>query len=500
MSASAARVYHRQLDPNGQDSLAKLARLIRPDSRVLDLGAGPGVLGRYLTEQRQCAVDGVEGNADAASEAAPWYRRLQRADLEQLKLAECFAGGQYDFIVCADVLEHLRRPHDLLAQLSGLLAPNGRVLASVPNVAYAGLIAELLAGDFRYRPEGLLDETHLRFFTLRSLLRALETAGLRAVAVDAVMLDPRDSEFADRYLDALPPALRRGLLARPEALVYQFIVSAQIAGEAGRTEAPLLACPPPELRFSCQLFWSLPETGYRESDSTVAWGRIGQARQTVRLPVPALPAPPLALRLDFADRPGLLRLYALALRDINGQALWQWNGRRESLAEQPGQQLAFAVSEGASDGLLLLLAGDDPNLELPVPAFALAALQQGGELVVELSWPMSLDYLALAQDCIPRRDAMAMQAALTAQIRELEDRSANWKSQIAELEATLSESTARRADLERELEAQQHAKGQLEMERGALAAQSSQQTAEIELLGRSWRNRLWAGWRRYRRG
>ena len=226
-----AHVYHRRLDPNGQDSLAKLARLVRPASQVLDLGAGPGVLGRYLAEALGCTVDGVEYNAAAVAEAAPWYRQLECADLERIKLGECFAGRRYDFIICADILEHLRQPGDLLAQLTGLLAPNGRVLASVPNVAYAGLIADLLAGEFRYRPEGLLDETHLRFFTRASLLRLLEEHGLRSVALDATVMALDRSEFADQWIaggwaEALPPAVIRALLDRPEALIYQFIVTA----------------------------------------------------------------------------------------------------------------------------------------------------------------------------------------------------------------------------------------------------------------------------------
>lgn len=229
--APTAHVYHRLLDPNSQDSLAKLARSVWPCSQVLDLGAGPGVLGRYLAETLQCILDGVEYNPAAVAEASPWYRRLECVDLERVVLADCFAGQQYDFIICADILEHLRRPGDLLAQLNGLLAPDGRVLMSVPNVAYAGLIAELLAGDFRYRPEGLLDETHLRFFTRASLFRLLEEHGLRPVALDATIMELGQSEFADLWTaggwaETPPPEVIRALLDRPEALIYQFIVNA----------------------------------------------------------------------------------------------------------------------------------------------------------------------------------------------------------------------------------------------------------------------------------
>ncbi len=235
-----AHIYHRTLDPNSEDSLARFARLIPPGSQVLDLGAGPGVLGRYLAEQRACTVDGVEHHPVAVAEAAPWYRHLQCADLESLVLADCFTGRRYDFIICADILEHLRQPGALLAQLTGLLAPGGRVLLSVPNVAYAGLIAELLAGDFRYRPEGLLDVTHLRFFTRISLLRLLEECGLRSVALDATVMNLRHSEFSNDWVEGgraeqWPPAIIRALLDRPEALVYQFLMTAvpiACAGEA----------------------------------------------------------------------------------------------------------------------------------------------------------------------------------------------------------------------------------------------------------------------------
>jgi len=236
--APTTHVYYRPLDPDSQDSLAKLARLVRPGSRVLDLGAGPGVLGRYLAETLRCVVDGVEYNPVAVAEAAPWYRRLECADLEQIVLAERFAGCRYDFIICADILEHLRRPSALLAQLAGLLAPDGRVLLSVPNVAHAGLIGELLAGDFRYRPEGLLDETHLRFFTRASLLRLLEEQRLRSVALDATVVELDRSEFAGQWVDggwanSLAPELVRALLDRPEALIYQFVVTAIPADGAG---------------------------------------------------------------------------------------------------------------------------------------------------------------------------------------------------------------------------------------------------------------------------
>lgn len=497
-----SHVYRRPLDPDSQDSLAKLARLVQPASRVLDLGAGPGVLGRYLVEQLGCTMDGVEGNPAAAAEAAPWYRRMECADLERINLTERFSGCRYDFVLCADILEHLRRPGDLLAQLINLLAPNGRVLASVPNVAYAGLIADLLAGEFRYRPEGLLDETHLRFFTLTSLSRLLEQHGLRVIAVDAALRDVRESEFTDRYWDALPPALTRTLLGRPEALVYQFIVTAAAASEVAETIPPTLTCPPPELRFACQLFWRSPGEPYQERASSVAWGRLGEARQSVALPLPAFQIPPEALRLDLADRPGLIRLYALALYDRADRLLWEWDGRRDSLAMQPGQQLAFAEPVLSPGKATVLLAGEDPCLELPISIAALVELREGGELRLELSWPMSLDYLALVQDCVPRRDAEAARADLARREWELKTSVTALMERNAGLESALAARSARAVDLERELAMLATHKAELEHQVDALQARLNEQGAELAdvraVLRRSWRQRLWARLRRWR--
>lgn len=224
--------FHPQTpDLGNRTSLVKIARWVRPASKVLDIGCGPGILGRYLTQTLNCRVDGIENNSAAAQLAAPWYRRLIAADLEQAVLTDLFPGERYDYIICADVLEHLCNPDHILTQAVMLLAADGRFLLSIPNVSYAGLIAELLAGEFRYRPLGLLDETHLRFFTRKSLERWLSNHGLTICRQENIILDIAFSEFS-HCLDDLPPILVDALLARPDALTYQFIVEVQVASNS----------------------------------------------------------------------------------------------------------------------------------------------------------------------------------------------------------------------------------------------------------------------------
>src|SRR4051794_19609728 len=109
--------YDRSADMEGNDSLSDIARAIAPRSRVLDLGSSTGKLGLYLRRRKDCLVDGVEIDAEAASAARPQYRTLLQLDLETADLRTSFAEASYDAIVCADVLEHLRDPGRLLDQL-----------------------------------------------------------------------------------------------------------------------------------------------------------------------------------------------------------------------------------------------------------------------------------------------------------------------------------------------------------------------------------------------
>ena len=109
--------YHRLFDPEAQDSLAKLARLVRPGSEVLDLGAGPGVLATYLMEERACYVDGIEYDPASAEQGQRAFRSLWVADLNLEDPAALVGSARYDFIVCADILEHLIAPEALLCRL-----------------------------------------------------------------------------------------------------------------------------------------------------------------------------------------------------------------------------------------------------------------------------------------------------------------------------------------------------------------------------------------------
>ena len=171
-------------------------------------------------------VDGVERDPAMAREAAPWCRTLWVADLETLDLEEAFAGVTYDYVICADVLEHLRDPGKVLSRIHSLLQPGAQLLVSVPNVAHTGVLLALAEGAFPYRHEGLLDITHLRFFTRSSFLDLLVERGFSVCDLDRVVLPLPHTEFADFAVRA-DPRLLALLASRADAEVYQYVLAAE---------------------------------------------------------------------------------------------------------------------------------------------------------------------------------------------------------------------------------------------------------------------------------
>lgn len=393
---SALHVYDREIHEGEHTSLSVLSSHIPPAAQVLDLGCGSGAIGRFLARRGDDAViDGLTLNTEEAALAAPHYRRVEVANLDHTDLAVLFAGNRYDTIICADVLEHTCHPERVLAGCRSLLTDSGRLLISIPNVSYSGLIAELMAGEFRYRPEGLLDETHLRFFTRNTLIRFLVENGWALDSLKTIQRPLPESEFRIAF-DALPPPVAQHLLALPDALTYQFIVIARAAAPGETVKPPPLeTLSPARALFNSELYLNQLGRGYAEAHKITATGVIGQPQQILRFILPP-DEPPTELKFDPADRPGFFYLHSLTLRNASGETLWHWDGNDALLllqTERSGMVLQPpATPQGA---LIALLLDNDPWIQLPIPVNALTQAA-GGTLEVEAGWPMSADWLALA--------------------------------------------------------------------------------------------------------
>ncbi len=397
-------VYLRTIRPNERTSLSALAELVDEGATILDLGCGSGALGQHLRETRQCTSDGLTWSEAEAVHARPNYRRVIVADLEACDLLATFSRGEYDYIVCADVLEHLSAPERVLAACRDLLKPRtGKLLISVPNAGYAGLIAELLGGEFRYRDEGLLDKTHLRFFTRRSLARFLGKERWAIESLGTIRRELPESEFKAQF-DQLPPAVARYLLAIPDGLTYQFIGAARpTANVVPEDQEGTPDSATANALFSAQLYVAF-NGAYEEASKRTVTGIIGNSQQILSFDLPESSSPPTAIRLDPADRPGFLHLHALRVTNQHGETLWAWDANqtmRSLLAQTPSQQIVWQSPLPGSSPTLLLLTGDDPWFELPIPSDQLAGAKR---LELTVGWPLSADYLALSAAVLPLQD------------------------------------------------------------------------------------------------
>ncbi|MCH7623038.1 MAG: class I SAM-dependent methyltransferase [Nitrospinae bacterium] len=152
----------------------QIASFIDPGSYVFDVGCGEGQLASILTK-KGCQVDGMDINLDRLMGSRDHYKNVIEGDIETFDFDR--HAQKYDVVVFSDVLEHLQRPERVLEKAPLLIKDDGKTLISLPNVAYYSNRLALFSGRWEYRDEGILDRTHLRFFTMLTGRELLETNG-----------------------------------------------------------------------------------------------------------------------------------------------------------------------------------------------------------------------------------------------------------------------------------------------------------------------------------
>ena len=151
---------------------------INPAAAVLELGCGTGDAGRLALETGKAGrYVGIEKDMAAAHVAATVISEVVTGDIEKLDLSR-FACS-FDVLIASEVLEHLVDPWAALCNLVTCLKPGGMVFASSPNIAHWRVILDLARGRFRYAQVGVMDETHLRWFTPESYAAMFSAAGLQ---------------------------------------------------------------------------------------------------------------------------------------------------------------------------------------------------------------------------------------------------------------------------------------------------------------------------------
>ncbi len=168
-----------------------------PEARVLEIGCAKGATGWLAKKEGKCGTYvGVEIDPACAQEAREVLDRVVEGNIEQLDLANL--EGPFDYLVASEVLEHLKDPSAVLHKLKPLLKPGARVFASSPNIASRRIITELLRGNFDYTPSGVMDRTHLRWFTPRTYRALFEEAGFETLDVHPLVPKSGSARLFDK--------------------------------------------------------------------------------------------------------------------------------------------------------------------------------------------------------------------------------------------------------------------------------------------------------------
>lgn len=217
--------YHSAINPEVEnDSHSWMLRMVGYNKRVLEAGCASGHVSEMLSGQG-CSVVGVEIDEDVARSARQWTKRVIVGNFDDDLLWKELEGEYFDAILFGDVLEHLHDPLKTLRESVKHLLPSGMVVISVPNIAHADVKIALMNGSFPYQDSGLLDRTHLHFFTKESLLELVKEAGLVTTKFSRVTVPAFSTEIGVARSDVDDHVLE-AILKDREAETYQFVVKA----------------------------------------------------------------------------------------------------------------------------------------------------------------------------------------------------------------------------------------------------------------------------------
>lgn len=215
--------YNIPLEKSENDPLNKILKQIEHNRIVLEFGCANGRMTKVLKEELNCEVYIVELEEEAFNDAIKYAKDGICGDIMDFKWLETFKDIQFDYIIFADVLEHLYDPQEVLKKCNGILKEDGSILVSVPNIAHNDIIMNLYSNEFNYTSTGLLDDTHIRFFAYENLEAFFKESGYGIIMEDCIIRDMQSTEQRTSK-NVTEENLVKKLLKRPLGEVYQFVL------------------------------------------------------------------------------------------------------------------------------------------------------------------------------------------------------------------------------------------------------------------------------------
>ena len=219
--------YDLNINMNNKNSSHTLVlEQIKPESRILELGCSTGYMTRYMKEKLGCTVDIVDKDYYGVYKAQEFAHEAVVADLDNIVTWHShFYESVYDYVLFADVLEHLMDPESVLKFATSLLKNDGKIIISIPNICHNDIIVQLFYDHFRYTNLGLLDNTHIHFWGREDFIQMAEKAGLKVTDTRTVVFPTQGTE--QRYDTRVNGELMRLLMDRPYGEVYQWVFTCE---------------------------------------------------------------------------------------------------------------------------------------------------------------------------------------------------------------------------------------------------------------------------------
>ena len=176
---------------------AKIVELVGKNKKVLDVGCATGLLAKEL-KKRGNKIYGIEIDPEQAEIAKKFCEETLMGDIENIEIP--YKPNYFDVILFADILEHLKAPEQVLSKLSKFLKNDGFCIVVLPNIAHIYVRIKLLFGIFKYEEIGILDRTHLRFFTYKTARKLIEDSGFQVEETYITIPNiPRKLAFNKRF-------------------------------------------------------------------------------------------------------------------------------------------------------------------------------------------------------------------------------------------------------------------------------------------------------------
>ncbi|HHY67277.1 MAG TPA: methyltransferase domain-containing protein, partial [Alicyclobacillus sp.] len=447
--------YDQQIDMSRDTSTSLILRRVKPNTAVLELGCATGYMTKYMKEQLHCTVYCIEKDPEAANVAKQFAAKMILADLDSGQWGTDLEGKTFDHIVIADVLEHLRDPWNVLRKVTRFLKKNGTVLISIPNISHNAIIMELINGRFDYRPTGLLDDTHIRFFTKQSVLQLLEYADLCPLEWSFTVASPKETEFGCDY-SVVPISVARQLKRRRDGHVYQYIVACKRNDDIEVGDRCVLDTDLGENACDdyAQVYWRTTTTEFCDENSIKVPIMADGCNHSYAIKLPVRSTSIKDLRIDLYNKPALIELGQLTVSHLDlMERVLQCGSLNESNVAVPIKlsNMLLLNEARANDGNVLSAAKTSSNLTRFTPLRFLCENDDPqlyiGDLKVNSDEPTSVLFQLAVHD-LPNTMIEPLQQCIISRYEQFHAQREQLQKYVFELEAARKTLERKNHDIE----------------------------------------------------